>query len=620
MPETLSGWCTTTWRRPPRTLATPRPWLARSIDPDGDDGRSWRIALRDGIRWHDGVPFSAADVVFTLRIYRDGPVTRWSHHVGDTPKLVGIEPLDRLSLRVTCEQPCPLFDKVTAADLPILPAHLWRAVTEPHLYSGPLVGTGPFRVAEMAPGRFVRLAANRDYFAGTPRVDAIVVSFIRNPATAFAALRADELDLVVAPVPPELLASLPRQPGLAVRRGAAQPLTAIEMRLNFDRPPFTDPAFRRALALAIRPGEVLQRVALGKGRPGSIGYPPPSPWTAPGLAQPNDDPAAAARLFAARGFRDRDGDGWREDAGGAPLRLGIKVASNEPLQLRAAQVVARQLGAVGIRARVDVVDPARLRALYTARQFDLLLGEVTAHTLVDPDQLVVSYMTGYLWRHGLANPRIEAALARWQAATTPRARDRGGVRAAAAARGSAGGADAVLPRYPPGLPAARLRRLAADARHGPVPQVVAGGAHPPRPTPNQGTAVKRLARPLGYLFVVWLAATANFLLPRLLPGDPMRPSSARSRSGSATSSGRRCSRSSVSTDRCSRSTAATGAASRTSTSARRSATARRCARWSPRGCPGRYCWWVAPSCSPPSSASRSPASSTGRGAPAPLRR
>jgi peptide/nickel transport system substrate-binding protein len=227
----------------------------------------------------------------------------------------------------------------------------------------------------------------------------------------------------VHPVPPELLASLSRQPGLAVRRGAAQPLNAIEMRLNFDRAPFNDPAFRRALALAIRPGEVLQRVALGQGLPGSIGYPPPgSPWTAPGLAQPADDPAASARLLEARGFRDRDGDGWREDAGGAPLRLGIKVASSEPLQLRAAQVVARQLAAAGISAHVDVVDSARLRALYTARQFDLLVGEVTPHTMVDPDQLMVSFMTGYLWRHGLPNPRLDAGMDRWHAAATAEAR------------------------------------------------------------------------------------------------------------------------------------------------------------------------------------------------------
>jgi peptide/nickel transport system substrate-binding protein len=424
MPETLLELVYDKLAAPSPYSGNATPWLARAIEPDGDGGRSWRIALRDGIRWQDGVPFTAADVVFTLRLFRDGPVTRWSHHVDDTPNVVGIEQLDRLSLRITCADPCPLFDRVTAADLPILPAHLWRtAVQQPHLYAGPPIGTGPFRVVEISPGRFVRLAANRDYFAGRPRVDALVVSFIRSPATAFAALRAGELDLVVSAVPPELLASLSRQPGLAVKRGAAQPLNAVEMRLNFDRAPFSDPDFRRAVALAIRPNEVLQRVALGQGLPGSVGYPPPgSPWTAPGLAQPADDPVAAARLLDARGFRDRDEDGGREDPHGAPLRLGIKVASNEPLQLRAAQVVSRQLAAVGLATRVEVVDPARLRALYTARQFDLLLGEVTPHTMVDPDQLMVSFMTGYLWRHGLPNPRLEAALDRWHAASTPEAR------------------------------------------------------------------------------------------------------------------------------------------------------------------------------------------------------
>jgi peptide/nickel transport system substrate-binding protein len=300
-------------------------------------------------------------------------------------------------------------------------------VTEPHLYHGPLVGTGPFRVAEIVPGRFIRLAANRGYFAGTPRVDAIVVTFIRNPTTALAALYAGELDLVAAPVAPELLGSLARHADLAVEAGAAQPLNAIELRLNFDRAPFTDPALRRALALAIRPHEIVQRVALGHGVPGSVGYPPPgSPWSAPGLRQPNDDPAAAKRLFEERGFRDGDGDGWRENANGSTLRLGIKVTSSEVLQLRAAQVVARQLAAVGIRADVEVVDPARLRALYTARQFDLMLGEATAHTLVDPDQLIVSFMTGYLWRHGLPNPRLDAALAQWHAAATPAARTAAG--------------------------------------------------------------------------------------------------------------------------------------------------------------------------------------------------
>src|SRR6185503_17288266 len=93
------------------------------------------------------------------------------------------------------------------------------------------------------------------------------------------------------------------------------------------------------------------------------------------------------------------------------------------------------------------------------------------------------------------------------------------VRAAAAARGGAGGADALLPGDLASVPTAGLRRLARHARHGAVSQVVAGGA--PRPGPGMDAAMKWAARPLAYLLVVWLGATANFLLPRLLPGDPM---------------------------------------------------------------------------------------------------
>ena len=406
-------------------LGDARPWLAKAIVPEGTDGRRWRIQLRDGVRWHDGQPFTANDVVFTLRYYRDGTPNRWTHHVSDNPKLTTIEPIDRLSLRVGCEVPCPLFDRVTAADLVMLPAHLWRSVKQPHLYRGPLIGTGPYRVVELVPGRFLRLEANRDYFGRAPRVDRLTISIIHNPATAFAALCAGELDLVASPVPPELVGSLARRPGLAVTQGANKPLNAVEMRVNFDRAPFSDPEFRRAIALAIRPQEILQRVALGQGVTGPFPA-PASPWTEPGLRQLGNDPAGAAAILDAKGFRDRDGDGFREDPRGAPLRFSIKVSSSEPLHQRAAQVITRQLKAVGLRVRVEGVDPARAQALYSTRQFDLLIADVTPHNLADPDQLMESVLYGYLWRGGRSYPEMEARIKEWRAASTAEARTRAG--------------------------------------------------------------------------------------------------------------------------------------------------------------------------------------------------
>ena len=425
LPETLLELVYDKLAAPSPYLGDAKPWLATAITPEGGDGRTWRIQVRDGVRWHDGQPFTAADVVFTLRYYRDGTPNRWTHHVSDTPKLVTIEQIDRLSLRIACDAPCPLFDRVTAADLVVLPAHLWRGIAHPHLYRGPLVGTGPYRVVELAPGRYLRLEASHDYFGGAPRVERITVSFIRNAATALAALCAGELDLVAAPVPPELVTSLARRPGLALTEEGNTPLSGVEMRVNFDRPPFSDPEFRRAIALAIRPEEVLQRVALGQGVTGPFPA-PASPWTEPGLRQPGGDPAAAAAILQAKGFRDRDGDGFREDTAGAPLRFDLKVSSSEPLHQRAAEVVARQLAAVGLRVRVEIVDPGRARALYVTRQFDLLIDDVTPHNLADPDQLMVSVLYGYLWRYGRSYPELDALIARWRSAPTADARMRAG--------------------------------------------------------------------------------------------------------------------------------------------------------------------------------------------------
>ena len=425
LPETLLELVYDKLASPSPYLGNAKPWLASAIVPEGNDGRTWRIDVRDGIRWQDGKPFTAGDVAFTLRYYRDGIANRWTHHVSDTPKLTLIEQLDRRSVRIRCLVPCPLFDRVTAADIVMLPAHLWHSVAHPHLYRGAVIGTGPYRVTELAPGRFVRLEANRDYFAGTPGVSSIVVSIIKNPATAFAALRADELDLVAAPVPPELVESLAHRPGLAVRQGGTKGVNAVEMRLNFDRYPLSNPEFRRALAMAIRPQEILQRVVLGQGVIGAFPA-AASPWTKPGLKQLGDDPAAAVAILDAKGFRDRNGDGFREDPQGRTLEFSLKATTTEPVHQRAAQVIVQQLKAVGLRAHIDLVDPARTRALYTTRQFDLLIAEVTPHTLADPDQFMQSVMGGYLWRDGKSYPALEALIAQWRTATTPEARIQAG--------------------------------------------------------------------------------------------------------------------------------------------------------------------------------------------------
>lgn len=422
VPETLLELVYDRLASPSPYFANAEPWLARSITPEGTDGRTWRIEIRDDVHWQDGMPFTAADVAFTFRYYRDGPSNRWTHHVNHTPHVETIEQVGPTSVRVTCAQPCPLFDKVTAADLPMLPAHLWRGVADPHRYQGPIVGTGPYRLESIASGRYVKLRANDDYFGGRPLIDEIVAVFIRQPATAFAALYSGEVDLVVVRVPPEWIDHLARRQDVRLAP-SPMPLQAVELRLNFNRPPFDDHAFRRALTAAVDTEEIVERVALGHGLPGRVGLPlPGTPWTAPGLAQPSDDPPAARRALDELGFRDRDGDGVRESPAGVPLRFGLKVSSSEPVLQRVAQVVERQLAAVGVEAHLEVVDPARLSTLWASGHFDLMVAEMSSHGLVDPDQWMQSHIGGYMWTDGVPYPALDTVIADWWAAETPQAR------------------------------------------------------------------------------------------------------------------------------------------------------------------------------------------------------
>lgn len=108
----------------------PRPLLATSAEQTVRN-RTWVVKLRDGVSWHDGEPFSAADVVFTYELYRDGPPNRWTHHASLTPNMRRVVALDDRTVQITCAQPCPTLAAITLADLPILPKHIWSNVADP---------------------------------------------------------------------------------------------------------------------------------------------------------------------------------------------------------------------------------------------------------------------------------------------------------------------------------------------------------------------------------------------------------------------------------------------------------------------------------------------------------
>ncbi len=396
----------------------PQPWLAtevRNVDP-----RTWRISLREDVRWHDGEPFTARDVAFTIEWFTEVPSGTYTHHITTVPHIEQVEVLGTHELKLTCGFNCPFLGSVTLAHVPIMPEHIWSSLEDPARHDELPVGTGPYRLVSYEPGQGYRFEANRDYFAGPPLVDEMVMPIIPSPTTTFTALQTGEIDAATQFVPPELVDRFRNSDDVEIV--TTTPLQFPELRINYLRAPFDNPEFRRALSLAVDRKELHEDVWLGSGRPADRGYPhPDSPWTNPELRTPHD-PQAARRILDGLGFVDTDGDGVREGPGG-PLSYTVYVDGSVPIRVRAAQLVAEQLAGVGIGATVQTLDTGELSDLLDSKNYDIYVNNITAHGVADPTQFIMSHFSGYLWDlPEVPYPAFEALVDEWKSTATIEAR------------------------------------------------------------------------------------------------------------------------------------------------------------------------------------------------------
>lgn len=397
----------------------PQPWLAEKVT--ALDLSTWEVELRDDVTWHDGTPFTAEDVRFTMEYFKTAPSGTFTHHVSEVPSIDTIEVLADDALRLGCAFACPDLARITLAFIPVLPAHIWADVTEPTKFTGLPVGTGPYRLDSYDATSGYRFVANPDYFGGRPLVGELVMPVITDPGATFTALRTGEIDAAARPLAPELLTDFTGREDIGVAE--TSPLSFLEMRINYQRAPFDVPEFRQALSLAVDRQDLLDTVLLGQGRPATKGYPhPDSPWTNPGLLTPFDLDRAQATLDQL-GWIDGDGDGVRETVDGTRLAFSVKVNGAEPTQLRAAALVAEDLAEAGVAVDVVTLDAGALNALSKSRDFDLALNTIGAHGVADPTQFIMSHRSGYLWdAPEIAYPEWDSLFEEWKAATTIAAR------------------------------------------------------------------------------------------------------------------------------------------------------------------------------------------------------
>ena len=273
----------------------PQPYLARAWTWS-PDRRTLTFRLHSDLRWTDGVPTSARDVVWTLRAARD-PATGYPR-ANDIMTMQDVSALDDSTVAIRWLGPPDRFPDVLT-DLAILPAHLLDTVPDGRMreaaWNTHPVGNGPFRFVAYEHNRRWVFEANPDFppsLGGPPRLSRFIVVVVDEPTAKLAALVAGELDF--AGISAVHVPFVRKDPRLRVLE---YPLIfPYGMVLNTRRPPFDDPRMRLALALAVDRRSIVQAAAFGFARPADGPVPADLPGYVDVPAVPFD-PDSARRLL-----------------------------------------------------------------------------------------------------------------------------------------------------------------------------------------------------------------------------------------------------------------------------------------------------------------------------------
>ena len=231
----------------------PVPELAESWQVE-QGGTAYRFRLRDGVKWHDGTPFTASDVKFTFEEVLLKFHARTRASMGGL--LAGIEAPDDRTVIFRFKQPyAPLLYQLDATEAPIVARHVYQG-TDPQTNpanSNP-IGTGPFKFVSYTKGTEIRLARNPTYFKpGLPYLDGLVMRIIPDLSVQVLALENGEVDFLWE-LPGPLQSRIKGDPRFQTARTGYHPGGSnciMTMSFNLERPILKELRVRQAVAQAL---------------------------------------------------------------------------------------------------------------------------------------------------------------------------------------------------------------------------------------------------------------------------------------------------------------------------------------------------------------------------------
>ncbi len=401
--------------------------LATSWEHD-EAGTTWTFHLRKEVTWHDGTPFTADDVAFTLQAIFDPKVPNSSKHVlmvGGQP--IRTEVVDPHTIKLILAEPfAPLLNSIGFG---ILPKHIlgtaladgtfaqtWGIDTPPEK----IVGTGPYRLARYVPAQLLHYTRNptywmRDESGGqlprlperthliVPDQNTIYLKFLDRQLHVYnprpeeiddLRKRADDLEITLDKIGLEtgmLFVSFNRNPAHYVKGGKRDP------RLDW----FTDPKFLQAVAHSADTKSMIQNTYFGYGEAATSATSPENKvFYNPNLKPYAYDLDLARKLLDEGEYRDRDGDGFREDAKGNVLEFELSTNAGNQVRERLCSILKEDWTKLGFKVN------------YRPLEFSTLVEKLSSN--FEWDAMVMGFTGGVEPHTGANLLRSSGNLHMWQ--------------------------------------------------------------------------------------------------------------------------------------------------------------------------------------------------------------
>ncbi len=328
------------------------PDLAESQPEVSADGTVWTYRLRAGVTFHDGVPLTADDVVFTFRIFKDPRYT--GPRTNEFATMSSVEAVDDYTVRFTLSEPDARFATIVT-DYGILPKHLLGNVPIAELgdyreFNEHPVGAGPFKFVSWARGQNLALEAFDDYFDGRPYLDRVMFRFVANQSAGVLLLETGELDYLR--VPESEVVTVEGMPHVTLHSTPQLAYTYIGW--NLRNPLFVDRRVRQALTHAVDRQAFVDTILDGHGQVADSPATPLIAWAySDDVPKFPYDPARARALLAEAGWSPGP-DGVLQKDG---RRFSFTLLTND------GNVVRRDLGVIAQQYLAEVgveVKPAQL--------------------------------------------------------------------------------------------------------------------------------------------------------------------------------------------------------------------------------------------------------------------